>query len=141
VTETDYTRAVDSILTATKLAESQAESVLAESRTQMWLLKEKWDSLAAEVRALRSEMLARPAGDERPAYLVNAERLIYCIEGSRAVIALREGARKPGLIEFAGDVEDIYEAEVRPGQYVTCNKRGLFRLGAAPADSLTAVLA
>lgn len=134
-------------------ADPQAGAV-ADVRAETQRQTEVLDAVLAEIQAAVAKLrggactlTVRHAAGERPASLdpgcalIHAERLIYRYDGDGRPIALREGRYEPGLIQDAGDVDDINAAHVAPGTFVTCRKLGLFRLGAAPFGRMAVVAA
>lgn len=70
--------------------------------------------------------------------LVDAQNLIYqYTDGPGTVVNLSENGL-PGGFTYAGDVSDLYATPAPPsGSYRTCNRLGLFQMGATPG-TLTA---
>lgn len=69
--------------------------------------------------------------------LVDATNLIYqYTDGPGTVVTLYEGADDTN-ITFAGDYPDITAQSAPPGQYITSNAHGYFRLGTKPVRQIT----
>lgn len=73
-----------------------------------------------------------------PAYLVDAQRLVYQVNDgpTESINPFEQG--RAGHYTYDGDSSDIYAATPAAGHYRTDLSRGLFRLGTTPAGTMTA---